>query len=113
MRFLAWGASAGRMIPCAPASAQGPYAMFGVVSDPGVNGFYASRGSRPLWLANGPNNPAAQELIRILRRAPLDGYANGPAMASQAEALMARASTGDRDALFDADRLLSTGWVQY
>lgn len=87
--------------------------MFGVVSDPGVNGFYASRGSRPLWLANGPNNPAAQELIRILRRAPLDGYANGPAMASQAEALMARASTGDRDALFDADRLLSTGWVQY
>jgi murein L,D-transpeptidase YcbB/YkuD len=113
MRFLTCAASAALMIPCAPASAQGPYAMFGAVSDPGVNGFYVSRGSRPLWLANGPNSPAAQELIRVLRRAPLDGYANGPAMASQAEALMARASNGDRDALLDADRLLSTGWVQY
>jgi len=113
MRFLACAASAALMIPFAPASAQGPYAMFGVVSGPGMNGFYVSRGSQPLWLANGPTSPAALELLRVLRRAPLDGYEKGPALASQAEALMARASTGDRDALLDADRLLSTGWVQY
>lgn len=113
IRFLAGAAAAALMIPCAPASAQGPYAMFGVVSDPAVNAFYAGRQNAPLWLRDGPTSPAALELIRVLRRAALDGYANGPAIASQAEALMARASTGDRDALFDADRLLSSGWVQY
>jgi murein L,D-transpeptidase YcbB/YkuD len=52
-------------------------------------------------------------LISILQRAPLDGLPSGPALALQAQSLMARASTGDPQALADADRLLTTAWVLY
>jgi murein L,D-transpeptidase YcbB/YkuD len=82
-------------------------------ADPGVSAFYASRNGAPLWLGDGSDSPAARELIRVLKRAPVEGFAQGPAFAEQAEALIARASTGDRSALIEADRLLSTGWAGY
>jgi murein L,D-transpeptidase YcbB/YkuD len=78
-----------------------------------VNAFYASRGGAPLWLRSGTNSSAANELIGILQRAPLDGLASGPALALQAQSLAARASVGDPAALQQADRLLSTAWVMY
>jgi murein L,D-transpeptidase YcbB/YkuD len=84
--------------------------MFG---NPAVDAFYASRRNAPLWLADGPDSEAAGELIQILRRSSIEGYTEGPAIASQAEALLARADTGDRSSLLEADRLLSTGWVHY
>ena len=59
------------------------------------------------------NSSAANELMGILQRAPLDGLASGPALALQAQSLAARASTGDAAALGQADRLLSTAWVMY
>lgn len=116
-RLLAGAACAALMIQCVPAFAaaapeagQSPRSMVG---DPAINAFYASRHSAPLWLAAGPGSPTARDLIRILRRAAIEGLAEGPGIASQAEALMARASTGDRSAMLDADRLLSAGWVRY
>ena len=87
--------------------------MFGSRVDPGVNAFYASRNYMPLWLARGPNSEAARELIGVLRRASIEGFVEGPAIAGQAGALITRADTGDRSALLEADRLLSAGWVQY
>ncbi len=78
-----------------------------------VDAFYASRGGAPLWLRSGTNSSAANELIGILQRAPLDGLASGPALALQAQSLAARASTGDAAAFGQADRLLSTAWVMY
>jgi murein L,D-transpeptidase YcbB/YkuD len=75
--------------------------------------FYARRGGDPLWLRGGGDSSAAGVLIGILDRAPLDGFASGPAVAAQAQALMARAQTGDRSALSAADRLLSAAWVSY
>ena len=95
--------------PGAPGVAQ-PFAMFG---NPAVDSFYASRNSGPLWLADGPDSDAASQLIQILRRSSIEGYADGPAIASQAEALLARAETGDQSSLLEADRLLSNGWVHY
>jgi murein L,D-transpeptidase YcbB/YkuD len=80
---------------------------------PAVDSFYASRGGAPLWLAHGPDGAAARELVAVLKRSPLDGLAQGPMLAAQAETLMARAAGGDRAALGDADRLLSTAWVLY
>jgi murein L,D-transpeptidase YcbB/YkuD len=80
---------------------------------PAVDSFYASRGGTPLWLAHGPDGAAARELVAVLKRSPLDGLAQGPMLAAQAETLMARAAGGDRAALGDADRLLSTAWVLY
>jgi murein L,D-transpeptidase YcbB/YkuD len=87
-----------------------PSVMFG---NPAVDAFYSARNGAPLWLADGPDSEAAHELIQILRRSSIEGYADGPAIASQAEALLARAETGDPSSLPEADRLLSTGWVNY
>jgi murein L,D-transpeptidase YcbB/YkuD len=78
-----------------------------------VDSFYASRQGAPLWLRSGADSPAARELIGILERAPLDGLDSGPALAVQAQALIARAQMGDRAALASADRLLSTSWLLY
>lgn len=76
-----------------------------------VNDFYAARSGAPLWFRNGSS--AARELIDILQRSPLDGFANGPAIAFEARALLDHAQTGDAQALASADRLLSAGFVQY
>jgi len=78
-----------------------------------VDAYYARRSGTLLWLRNGASSPAATSLLQTLRRAPLDGFQSGPALASQAEALLARASAGDRAAIAGADRLLSTAWVMY
>src|SRR5690348_2907672 len=78
-----------------------------------VDAFYAGRGGAPVWLRSGADSNAARELIGILDRAPLDGFGEGPAVAQQAQALIARAQAGDRSALQAADRLLSAGWVSY
>jgi murein L,D-transpeptidase YcbB/YkuD len=79
----------------------------------GVEAFYASRGGAPLWLRSGSNNSAANELMSVLQRGALDGFANGPALGLQAQMLLGRASAGDAGALAVADRLLSTSWVMY
>jgi murein L,D-transpeptidase YcbB/YkuD len=118
-RLLAGAACAALMTLSAPVAAAttpetpAPFRMFGVSADPGVNAFYAARNSVPLWLAPGQDGAAARDLVEILKRARVEGFAEGPEIASQAEALMSRASTGDRNALFEADWLLSTGWVHY
>ena len=78
-----------------------------------VDSFYASRGGSPLWLRSGADSGAARQLIGVLDRAPLDGLASGPALAAQAQALIARAQSGDPAALSAADRLLSAAWVSY
>jgi len=78
-----------------------------------VDTFYASRGGAPLWLRSGADSAAARELIGILDRAPIDGLASGPALASQAQALISRAQSGDPAALGAAERVLSAAWVSY
>ena len=78
-----------------------------------LSAFYASRHGAPLWLKGGPDGSAARELIAVLQRAPLDGMLSGPAIAQQAQALLARAQTGDSAALAATDSLLSAAWVQY
>jgi murein L,D-transpeptidase YcbB/YkuD len=117
-RLLAGTACAALMALFAPAEAAttpaAPSAQaFTMFGNPGVDAFYLARHDAPLWLADGPDSAAASELIQILRRSSIEGYSDGPAIASEVEALLARADTGDRSALLDADRLLSTGWVNY
>ena len=116
-RLLAGAVCAALITLCAPVAAattpEAPFRMFGVSADPGVNAFYSARNSAPLWLGAGQDGSAARNLLSILKRAQVEGFAQGPEIAAQVEALMARAQTGDREALFEADRLLSTGWVHY
>lgn len=81
--------------------------------DQAVSAFYASRGNSPLWLKSPADVAAARELVTILRRAPLDGLASGPALAAQAEAMLGRAASGNAAARAAAERLLSAAWALY
>src|SRR5205085_10578881 len=82
-------------------------AALGASSDGAVNAFYASHNRAALW-----SPAAATVLIATLERAALDGMPSGPAIAAQARDLMARANAGDLSARAEADRLLSSAWVQ-
>ena len=118
IRILASAACAALTITAAPISAAtvpsapSPFRMFGQVGGTDVDAFYASRRGAPLWLSDGPNSPAARQLISILQRAPIDGLASGPELAGRAQALISQAP-GDPAALIAADKLLSSAWVQY
>ena len=85
----AFAAAAAAVNPELPA----PGSAYGGAADQAVNAFYASRGGAPLWLRGGPNSGAATSLMSVLQRASLDGLPSGPALAMQAQSLMARAST--------------------
>ena len=78
-----------------------------------VASFYSSFQSRPIWFHNGTADPAVGELVSILRRAPFDGLANGPALASSVEAALAQARSANPADVAAADRVLSDAWVQY
>lgn len=108
LSVISMPAFAAATTPEVPASAARALA-----SDPAVDAFYAARNGAPMWLAQGPASPAAAQLITILQRSPIDGFASGPAFAAQAQALLARASAGDSAAATQAERLLSTAWVGY
>jgi murein L,D-transpeptidase YcbB/YkuD len=95
-------------VPSAPA----PFRMFGPAGGTDVDAFYASRRGAPLWLSDGPNSPAARQLISILQRAPIDGLASGPELAGRAQALISQVPA-DPSALLSADKVLSSAWVQY
>ena len=114
IRILAGAACAALTVlvaPPTPAIAQLPDTVF--ASSHAVNDFYAARRGARLWLRDGAGSPAAHELIGVLQRASLDGFAGGPSLAAQAQALLLSAQTGNPAALAAADRLLSTAWVQY
>jgi L,D-transpeptidase YcbB len=83
---------------------------YGRAAEQAVSAFYAARGGAPLWLKS---PAAANELIGVLQRSSLDGFAEGPAIAAQAQALLARAAAGDSAARDSAERLLSAAWVRY
>ncbi len=119
MRMLAGVACAALSTLAVPATAamSPSLAIQSSISDPSanqaVNAFYASRHGAPLWLRGGADSSAARDFIAILERAPLDGFASGPALAAEAQMLMSRAQSGDPAALAQADGLLSTAWVLY
>jgi murein L,D-transpeptidase YcbB/YkuD len=117
--MLAGVACAALTILAAPASAAtspempARTVMINASADQAVSAFYASRGNAPFWLRSGADSSAARELVGALERAPLDGLSSGPALAAEAQALLARAQSGDPASLAQADRFLSTAWVLY
>lgn len=117
--ILAGAACAAAMGVAQPALAATSPALPNQVSRPAagvdqaVAAFYASRRDAPLWLKSPQDAAAARELISVLRRAPLDGMSSGPALAAQADAMLARASSGDPAARAQAERLLSSAWALY
>ena len=115
--MLAGAACAALMTLGAPASGAGyPSTGAGMQSasstDSAVASFYAHHKSG-IWLRGGTETSAARELINVLQNAALDGMPSGPAIAAQANALIARGRGGDAAAMGQAERLLSTAWVLY
>lgn len=116
--MLAGAAVAALTVLAAPAAAvTNPelptYANHNPAAEQAVIGFYAQRAGAPLWFKNGADSSAARELIGTLQRASLDGMASGPAIAAEAQGLLARSQAGDPEALPAADRLLTSAWVDY
>ena len=59
-------------------------------ADSNVELFYAARPGTLIWLRSADTRAAAAKLPEILRRATIDGLADGPALAASVEAAIAR-----------------------
>ena len=98
-------------IQASPAGAGGQAASS--LAPASVDAFYASWRYAPIWFSGKAAKPAAQQLLQILNRAPVDGVASGPQLAAQVQAALQRAGTGDPAAVTAAERTLSAAWVTY
>lgn len=97
----------------APPSADLPYQSANLPTAPDVQAFYASWRYAPIWFHGKTVDPAANELITILQRAPLDGLSSGPVIATQIQAALQRAATGDPAAIAYAEHTMSEALVLY
>jgi murein L,D-transpeptidase YcbB/YkuD len=116
VRTAAFGLIAAATFASVPAAAEvvgGSSAASGVPAAAAVTAFYDSSKTSTIWFHNGAADPAIPQLINILKRAPLDGFAAGPQLAAQVEAAVAQASGGNPANVAAADQVLSTAWVQY
>jgi murein L,D-transpeptidase YcbB/YkuD len=93
-------------------------------ADSNVEPFYAARPGMLLWLRSADTRAAAAKLPEILRRATIDGLAEGPALAASVDAAIARSqesaaapatgATASVPAVSQADdKIISTAWVRY
>ncbi|MEO5612793.1 MAG: L,D-transpeptidase family protein [Sphingomicrobium sp.] len=91
---------------------------------PAVDAYYAARANAPIWFRDASSLAAAKLLPAILERASLDGLANGPDLARQVDAALARVesaveapatltTTAKPNPFTAEDKLLSAVWVQY
>ena len=76
-------------------------------------GTFANFTAPRIWFRSGTADPAVNQLVAILKRAPFDGLAAGPQLAAQVEASVAQAQSGNPQDVANAERLLSSAWVAY
>jgi murein L,D-transpeptidase YcbB/YkuD len=99
------GAAAQDVAP-APVIAPQPLSAPAIV-DSSVEPFYATRPGLLVWLRDADSRAAAARLVEILKRASVDGFADGPSQAAQVEAALAGPSSAT------ADQQISRAWVRY
>jgi murein L,D-transpeptidase YcbB/YkuD len=125
-RALGIAAFSGLLLAAAPAEAKkkrpppppAPVAPIVVPLPSSANGltvrnFYERRQYAPIWFRSGAGDEAVGQLLAILRKAPIEGMANGPQLAAEAEAAVLRAKSGDELAVKTAELALSAAWVDY
>ena len=76
-----------------------------------IDDFYAARGNRPLWLANGP--ATAQRLLAYLHSAGADGLVPDATRLRELDRAVVRGASGSPPEQLQADRLLSIAFVNY
>jgi len=108
--LFAVGVSALALSPASQA-AEGQSAA--VPSAAAVASFYDAFQSHSIWFRGGANTAAIAQLTAILQRAPFDGYPQGPQVAAQVQAAAAQAASGQPQDIANAERVLSSAWVQY
>ena len=119
--MLCGAAPAAAQLASAPTLAPALVTTTALPSTPAVDAYYAARANAPIWFRDASSLTAAKLLPAILERASLDGLDNGPDLARQVDAALARvenaplgAQPPTKPATFLAeDKLLSAAWVQY
>lgn len=102
--------------PAFAAQATGSPAIAAPVSSLSAMGAVASfydQYKPSIWYKGGAASPAAAQLVTILRRAPIEGFAIGPQLADQVEASMRQAASGAPADINSAERTLSAALVTY
>src|SRR4051812_49780437 len=105
--LFASGAAPAQSTAPEPASSLAPLVLDDVAA------FYNTYKPQPIWTRNGINEGAAARLVSILQRATFDGFPEGPQLATQVQAAVAQARSGDPAAAAGAERILSGAWVRY
>jgi hypothetical protein len=90
----------------APAAPAVPATTTSASVDPAVATYYALRPGAQVWFRDADTRTAAMKLPTILKRATTDGLAEGPALAAQVEAAIARGQPADEQVISDA-------WVKF
>ncbi len=99
-------------VPAAPV--QLPYQSANLPTSAEVRAFYAGWQHGPIWFAGKAPKAAVNDLMAILQRSPLDGLAEGPQYAAQAQAAVNHAvATGTPEAIAFADNTLSEAFLAY
>lgn len=107
-------AAAKKPQPVAAAPVQLPYQSANLPTSGEVRAFYAGWRHAPIWFNGNGVKPAANDLIAVLQRAPLDGISAGPQYAAQVQAAVQQAvATGSPQAIAFADHSLSEALVLY
>lgn len=97
------------------AAAQAPagFASPNLPTSDAVDAVYSIWRYAPIWFSGNAAKPAVQQLMQILHRAPVDGFAAGPQVAAQVQSALQQAATGNPAAVSAAERTLSAAWVMY
>ncbi len=104
---VAGPAAARKKPPPAPPPPAAPIIPQVKSGDAGVDAFYYyDRAGAPIWLQGEAGRQAAAQLAEILKRAPIDGLADGPVLAAAVEAAIVRGTLDD-------DAAISLAWLKY
>jgi murein L,D-transpeptidase YcbB/YkuD len=92
----------------APTAAPKPLPAFvgAPVTDSNVAPFYAAHAGALIWFRDAGSRSAVTKLVDILKHADIDGFADGPTLASSVEAALAGGTAAD-------DQIISSAWVRY
>ena len=103
-------ALAGPSPASAPSSAASMPAIIPILPD--VATTYETFRLQPMWFHNGKSTQAVDQLTTILKRAPFDGFPEGPQLAAKIDQVVAGVATNPELAS-TADQMLSSVWVRY
>jgi murein L,D-transpeptidase YcbB/YkuD len=109
---LALAAASGASAQVAAPAPQAATVMAPPISNE-VAVFYRAYSVPRIWFRAGVDSVAIDQLAAILRRAPFDGFAEGPQLAMQVQAAAAQAHKGDPESVVAAELTLSNAWVRY